>query len=314
MRAVPSMPRFDRPEHGFHHTVDSALESLGDLGVSPLRITIRMAGRGWPTRWIVGQEPAAGQALTPDRAVTLNVAGTGLFHGLPVGMWDKGTEAEPGTAELVELIDDPLQKAAHWVREGARLFDIRRDNLPACARWISLFGLSADAWPPEIWYDLAVLLPGLHRLAGRPKGIHFSLGLLLRLPLERVDRRPHFAWLAEDSLSLMGVRNGRLGVDLIVGDRREDLACWVLRLGPVPLDTYRRFQEPAPARQLRSVLQLCLPCYQRYEVSWTVLDPSRPVRLGVADENAVLGVNAHLGAGKGTVPAGETAASSRRVV
>src|SRR6266700_3174851 len=177
--APQRMPDFSRSHYGFHHTVDSALEILQDLRVSPVRITIRMAGRGWPTCWVVEQSPGPGTILSKDTAVSLAVAGLGFFHALPVGMWEKGGETEPGTQEILELVDDPIRKAAHWIREGARLFDIRPENPMDCARWIALFGLSADDWPQETWYNLALLLPSLQRLAGKERGVRFTLRLLL---------------------------------------------------------------------------------------------------------------------------------------
>src|ERR1017187_1208621 len=101
------MPEMAAPQYGFRHTIDSALETLEHLGISSRRLTIRMAGLGWPAGWIVEQKPGAGTPLAPDSAVELSVAGLGLFHTLPVGMWDRAGDGNIGTQEIVELFDDP---------------------------------------------------------------------------------------------------------------------------------------------------------------------------------------------------------------
>ncbi len=295
--ATSRMPDFCDSSHSFHHTVDSALEVLSELGISPGRITIRMAGRGWQPFWVVEQSPAPGELLGPDTIIVLHIAGLGLFHSLPVGMWDRGGDAELGTKEIVDLFDDPLQKTARWIRVGERLFDLRPDLIDACSRWISLFGLNPEDWPPLSRYRLAALLPNLHRLAGKKEGMQLTLHLLLGLPLQAVCRRPSYSCLAEDDLSLLGQKASRLGVDAVAGDRVEDLECLVLVIGPVPLRTYLRFQQEDHARLLASALNLCLPCYQKHRVSWSVLDPTRAPRLGFENENARLGINSHLGPG-----------------
>jgi hypothetical protein len=295
MSALVPMPDFSHAFHGFHPTLDSALEVLEARGVSTARITVRMTGRGYPTWWVIDQTPKPGQPITPDAQIVLSVAGLGFFHHLPVGMWDKGGEAEPGTQEIVEAFDDPIQKAAHWIRQGARLFDLRPDDYNACQRWIALFGLNAEDWPQEIWYNLALLLPSLHRLAGREEGIRLALDLLLGLPLWQIRRRRGFAYLKDEDLTLLGSEFARLGVDAVLGDRREDLARLTLFLGPVTLDQYYQFQEDEYRRRLDQVLDLTASCYQEARVRWFVLDPQRAPRLGHEQENARLGINSHLG-------------------
>ena len=61
----PVMPCLESGFFGFHHTVDSALKVLSELGVSPSRITLRMDGRGLPSRWVVAQDPPPGSDLGP---------------------------------------------------------------------------------------------------------------------------------------------------------------------------------------------------------------------------------------------------------
>jgi predicted component of type VI protein secretion system len=210
-------------------------------------------------------------------------------------MWDTGGDVEPGTQEIAELFDDPLQKAAHWIRQGARLFDVGLDNLPACRRWLTLLGVNPDEWPREKWYALALLLPNLHRVAGKESGIRLALQMLLDLPLLKVERSRAFTYLPEDDLSRLGTQASRLGTDLVLGDRAEDLECLTLVLGPVPLATYRAFQGDPGRREIDIVLGLCAPCFQPYRIRWTVNYPDRSPRLGFQEENARLGVNSHLG-------------------
>jgi hypothetical protein len=295
MLSHPSMPDFAQGYCGFHHTLDSALAILSDLNVSPARVTVRMAGHGYPARWVVRQSPPPGSALDPGVNVHLSVAGIGYFHALPVGMWDTGGEVEPGTQEIVELLDDPLQKATHWVREGASLFDIQPENLAACSRWISLFGLSPDAWPAEIWYKLAVMLPSIQSLAGAEHGIRFMLQLLLGLPLKEIRRSPAFRRLKDQDCTRLGEQHCRLGVESIVGDRKEDLAKLTLIVGPVTLKTYYEFVESDKRELLDAVLGLVTNCYQEHIVSWVVDDPRTAPRLDHALQNAILGINSHLG-------------------
>ena len=292
----PAMPDLTQSQHGFHHTLDSALEIFAGLGVSANRITLRMAGRGLPSRWIVAQKPAAGKPLGPGETIELDVAGLGYFHNLPVAFWDSGGDAELGTREIVSPIDDPYQKAAHWLREGARLFDIGANNLDACARWIALFGLNPEHWPSGSWYSLAVLLPSLQSLAGKEYGMRFALHLMLGLPLESIRRQPKFRYLAEPALSLLGERMSRLGVDSIAGDRVEDLAQLTPVIGPVSLETFYGFQEEDKKALLDAVLYLIAPCHQRYRIAWSIEDRAKAPCLGVEARNSRLGLNSYLGA------------------
>jgi hypothetical protein len=296
MERYPIMPCLAQGFHGFHHTLDSALAILFQLDVPATRVTVNMAGRGYPTRWIVEQDPPAGTELHPSLAVRLSVAGTGFFHALPIGMWDTGGESEPGTREIVGLLDDPLQKAGHWLREGARLFDIAPDNPAACSRWIGLFGLNAADWPASLWYNLALLLPSLSRLAGREEGIRFALQFLLGLGLKEIRRAPAFEYLDQDQRSLLGSRLSRLGVDSILGDRVEQVARLTFVLGPVELDTYYDFCDPARRDLLEAALDLVCSCYQPRSVCWLVRDPAQPPVLGDERRNGRLGINSYLGA------------------
>jgi hypothetical protein len=301
------MPDLSHAFCGFHPTLDSALSDLCELKIPLDRVTLRMEGKGYPSRWIVDQNPPPGAELGPGTRIELTVAGAGFFHSLPVGMWDKGGEAEPGTQEVLELLDDPLEKAGYWIREGARLFDVGPDNPAACARWIALFGFTPEDWPAELWYRLALLLPNLQALAGTERGLRFGFHLMLGLPVKQIRRSPSFRSIPAEDLSLLGQRHPRLSVDAIAGDRKEELARLNIELGPVSLDTYFEFQQGPKRQLLDSVLGLLGTCYQRHLIAWDVEDRTRAPRLGQAPQNGILGINSHLGAErirKETVQAG----------
>lgn len=289
------MPCFESGFFGFHHTVASALEVLDRMGVSSSRISLRMAGRGYPSRWVVTQEPAPGADLGAGTTIQLSIAGLGYFHALPVGMWDKGGESHAGTHEILEVIDDPLQKAGNWVRDGARLFDLQPENLEACSRWITLYGLNPNDWPPETLYNLALLLPSMQQIAGTGYGVRLVFQLLLELPVKEIGHFPSFRFLPEQEYSLLGDRFGRLGVDSILGDQIEDLAGVRLVVGPISLDEYYQYQEPEKKRLVTALLDLCMPCQRKCWVSWLVEDQAKAPRLGLESENARLGINSHLG-------------------
>ena len=289
-----TMPDFSHSFYGFRHTVDSALETLAALDVPAERISLRAAGAGMDAGCVMDQSPLAGTLLFEDTLVTLSVAGLGFFHNLPVGMQDSGGELEPGTREAFEPLDDPLAKAHHWVHEGARLFDISPANPAACARWIEVFGLNPNLWPDDQLYPLALLLPSLQAVAGTEPGIRLALDLVLHLPLREIKIFPAYRFVEPGDLSLLGSAFNRLGLDCVVGNCMEDTGRSELVLGPVSLDTFYRFQEPAGMGLLTEVLRLVTPCYSRYSVFWVVADPEKGPRLGIKQENAVLGINSYL--------------------
>jgi len=302
----PTIPDFVTATHGFRHTRDSALRSLDALGVDSDRITVRMSGQG-RSGYVVDAKARDSQSnlrplvrntnrqLRPDENLVLTVEGSGFFHALPFGMWDQGSPGNPGTREIVEPFDDPLQKAGYWVRQGGRLFDVHPENPKACERWIELFGLNPKEWPSEKWYPLALLLPGLARLAGTELGVRYALRTMLELPLREIWRSVVFTKMDDPDRTALGERSSRLGVDAIVGDRLEDLAELTLVIGPVTLDTYFCFQDASEHRILCNVLDLCVANRQRYGFRWIVLNPECAPRLGHERQNARLGLNSYFG-------------------
>jgi len=137
-------------------------------------------------------------------------------------------------------------------------------------------------------------LPSLQALAGTERGMRLALELLLHLPLRSIKRHPAYRVLAQGDLSLLASSLNRLGIDCVVGDCVEDVSRSQLVLGPVSLNTYYTFQEPSGKDLLNQVLRLVTPCYSQYSIDWVVADPDRGPRLGIKEENSVLGINSYL--------------------
>lgn len=289
------MPDLSHGTHAFHHTLGSALAVLSAAGIPGSRISIRSGGFGYPARRIVGQSPEPGEPVSANTQIMLFVAGAGVFDRLPVAMWDRGREGTPGTDEIIGAFDDPLKKAENWLHEGARLFDLQPGRPEACARWISLFGLSPESWPVDIWRPLAILLPSLQATAGTERGIRLALRVLLNLPLFELRTRSQIVKIEDAHYTRLGSTATHLGIDAVVGDHMEDLAALVLTIGPVSLKVYRSFQNGSREKLLQSVLNLVTPLEQKKHLHWRVEDPARAPRLGLAETNSILGVNFHLG-------------------
>lgn len=292
------MPDFTNGTHAGRHLLDSALASLAELQIPASRIHVRMAGGDAAADGtILRQSPAPGALLTGDVTIVLEAAGCGFIHALPAGMWESGGEAEPGTRELLEALDDPLRKLEAWTREGAGLFGLADDNPGACARWLALFGVRAEDWPQELWYRLAILLAVLPRLAGTEEGIRLALDVLFALPVAGFSWRASRTILDPALVSGLGTRCSRLGVDAVLGDAVEDLAHLSIRIGPVTLGDYDQYARGPRRELLARGLDLLVPAFVPYEIQWSVLDAQRRPRLGIAEENARLGINSHLGTG-----------------
>jgi len=291
------MPDFAHGTAGFAHTVDSAVHVLETLGIADSRLTLRVAGPGHPVLQVVRQSPPPGTRLSPSVEVTLWISGFGFFEALPLPMRESGGEAEIGTRELSRLFDDPVQKAAQWLRAGAPLFKIGPGKYAACRRWLALFGLESSAWPEEMFYPLALLAPTLARMAGREIGIQLTFLFLLGLPVYQFHSRNAHRSLASQEHSLLGCRASRLGRDFIVGDRQIDTDSITIQLGPVSLDTYVRFQSDRGRRLIQMTTDLCMSAYQNHSIAWLLEDVSKAPHLGIASKNSRIGLNFHLGRG-----------------
>jgi hypothetical protein len=73
-------------------------------------------------------------------------------------------------------------------------------------------------------------------------------------------------------------------------------------LGPVELDTYYDFYDPARRDLLEATLDLVCSCYQPRSVYWLVGDRAEPPVLGDEKRNGRLGINSYLGAERRTEP------------
>lgn len=288
------MPDFSHSSYGFRHTLDSALQALYRLGVPSPRITLRMVGRGLPSRWVAEQSPSPGTPIAADIQITLGVSGLGFCHDLPTAMWDSGGDTEPGTKEIFELLDDPLQKAGHWIRDGAQFFTLSSENRAGCALWVSLFGLDPQDWRDADLYPLSLLLPSLHELAGTERGIRLALDLLLHLPLQEVRFHSNFQRIHEDEQTRLATHSSRLGIDCVLGRNVEDLDLAEMVLGPVDLRTYYKFHEKRMEDLLNRSLRLVLPCYSSYSLFWIVDGADHAPRLLKENMGLHLGINSYL--------------------
>ncbi len=291
------MPALSMGTQSHRHSIHSALATLAAIGVPSHRISVLRSGReAAEAGTVVRQDPAPGTPLPPDTHVRLHIAGLGFTHALPVGMWDSGGETHAGTREVLEGLDDPLEKLAHWFHEGAPLFRIAPDDLNACARWLTLFGVDLARWPQSLWYRLATLVAGLARYSCSQDGVAVVLETRLGLPVQQFRYLPQWTTLPDTSLSMLGSRASRLGVDMLVGDAVENLATLEIELGPVPLATYEYFTETkAGPALLRQTMEMVLPASTDFTVRWVVLDQTRAPRLGMRESNSRLGVNTYMG-------------------
>ncbi len=296
-----TMPALAGGTHAYRHSVDSALVSLAALGVPAQRIQLRRGGRqGASAGTVVRQKPPAGSPLNGSTLVELEIAGLGFSHALPVGMWDSGGEAAAGTREIFEGFDDPLEKLKHWFREGAPLFRIAPDDAQANVRWLALFGVDAALWPRRLWFRLASLIARMGQLSCSEAGCTFVFHVLLGLPVLRFRYRRCETELPPEALSTLGERASQLGTNLLLGSRMEELATLVVEFGPVTLATYEHYTaDPEAVALLKRTLRMVMPCTTSYDLNWSVLDKERAPRLGVAEENARLGINTHLGGSLG---------------
>jgi len=293
----PLMPDFTQGTAGFAHTVDSAVHVLDALGISESRLTLRMAGPGRASLQIVRQSPLPGTRLTPSMPVTLWISGFGFFHALPLPMRESGGDAEMGTRELSQLFDDPLQKAAQWLRAGAPLFKIGPDRYAACRRWLALFAIDSSNWPEQMLYSLALLAPTLATKAGREVGIRLAFLVLLGLPIHKFHYCGTHRLLPPAEHSLLGSKLSCLGRDLLVRDRQLDTDSLTIQLGPVSLDTHASFQSERGLKLLQMTADLCVSAYQKYSLTWLLDDLHESPRLGIAVRNSRIGLNFHLGRG-----------------
>ena len=125
--------------------------------------------------------------------------------------------------------------------------------------------------------------------------MRLALKVLLDLDVATINRRARRTRLSPDALSRFGARASRLGIDLIVSDSMEDEATLDITLGPVSLPIYLKYQTAEGKHRVQQVLHLVLPYHLESAVWWLVGNTNRAPRLGIDQENSVLGIKAQLG-------------------
>jgi hypothetical protein len=307
---APHMPDLVRASRGFHHTLDSALRTLRKLGVEG-QVLLESAGPGWPSGYLVEQAPAAGEPLTPGTPIVLSIAGAGGFHKLPfamrtvttVGLTARGTEddgisREAGADSVLAPVDDQVLKLIHQVRHAAGYLDLHPDRPRSALRWLQrIFDYRPDGWPAERWYRLARLFGLLHRLAGRADGVRLACLEVFGLEVVRVDPAPHLVPLPEESVTRLGRRASRLGVDAVAGRGIEALAGVQIVFSVRSAAEYRRFDQPEEVAQRLALYALILPAFLDLGAvteRWKIGDPAEGARAG-GGRAAALGQGSYLG-------------------
>jgi hypothetical protein len=293
------MPDFTTGAYRYFHTMASALESLYRAGVSPRQITIRAAGSGWKTHRVISQNPAPDTPLTPATEVVLSVQGSPLFETLPSGMRDADDRNGPTTKQIMNLLDDPLQKLDHLLDSPSNWFELSPDKPVICSRFIRLFGLNAEAWPKDLWFPLATFLPSLPRVGGTERGIRQALRLLLDLGVFQLYWRPRVISIAAPEYTLLSEKFSRLGTDATLGRSVPAFDSLVIVLGPVSLEQHSEYQNEKRGL-VRQVLDLVLPFTlategETFRLRFQVGDPRQRPKLGISRMNSVLGVNSRIG-------------------
>jgi len=293
----PAMPDFVSPTRGVRQSVDSAVESLQRLGLEMNRIVLRSAGPGWRRGTVVGQVPEAGTVLRAETRVTLTVAGAGALDTAPFAMRDSA-DGEFRIDRLFELFDNHFLRLGYHVRSAGGMLSLRPEDYEGAARWITdIFGVSVKPWPRERWYDVARLLPSLHRIAGRPEGPALALRAVFRLPASPVRLVSGIAPVPSERRTRLGSTNGRLGIDALVGDGVTVHTAVEIDIGPVDLATYWQHNTPAERRQRDALYRLVLPAHVQDRVTerWIVGNRDEGAALGDRQRAAALGVNVYLG-------------------
>lgn len=279
----------------YRHDVHSALASLSRLGIGLEQIVFRYREGSGHRDSIVGQSPAAGSPLVPGTRVTLDISGTGTLLSLPYALREDSEPGEMAGDALCQILDVPLARSRVFVQQAAGHFRLSPDVTLTALRWIrDIMRVSAEPWDPGEWYRIARLLAKLPTLSGRADAIATALGFVYGLPVS--ETRLLDARLPLDTLigARLGVRNGRLGVDSVVGDGLVVAHTLHVTIGPVPLATYR--EHVALSARRHALYRLLTPVFLPGGVieRWTVERRVSGYRLGARDEPAMLGVSSYF--------------------
>jgi hypothetical protein len=291
-----AMPDFCAPRRGIRQDVDAALATLRSLAVPADRVRIERIGGGWKRGTVVRQHPAPGAPIGATTQISLYVAGPAAVDALPYAMRHE-QDGVFGIVELMPVLDAPIARVEAFVRQAGGFLELRPEDLRTAWRWIAeIFGLHPEPWPEDRLHALARLLPALHRVAGTDDGVRVALHTVFDLPVERVEVRQRLLPVALERRTRLGVQNGRLGVDALIGDGITAQAQAVVSIGPVSLDTYLH-HTTRTMRAYRDVLYaLVLPAALRAPVEehWHVTPPARGCVIGGTTGAVRLGVNSRL--------------------
>ncbi len=280
------------------HRIDSALLTLLRLGVDFGRVVLESAGPGESQGSVVSQDPAPGVALTRVSRIVLRVGGSGAMDLLPFPLRDE-SETEFRADRLFAIFDNPALKLGFFLRQGGAYLALHADEPMTARRWLEdLFAISADPWPEERWHPLARLVPRLHALGGTGAALRVAMQAVFGLPVADVRVRTDLVPVSPEAITRLGARNGRLGFDAVLGGGMRGDARVEITYGPLSLDDWRRHSTRDNGRQRQALFPLILPAHLSGAVTerWTVTGAGEGTRPGLADQPALLGVNAYLGA------------------
>lgn len=295
-RDVVIMPDFCRPRRGVRQTMQAALKSLRALGVDAERIQIRRIGSGWPENSVVSQVPEPGVVLAPLSRIALMISAPSAVDALPFAMRDD-VEGSMSTDRLLPILDTPIAKLEAFVNDAGGFFELRPERAVTAWRWVrEIFALEPGHLPDDLAYRLARFLPALHSLSGTERGLAIGLYVLFDLPLRALILRSDLVPLAEARQTRLGVRNGRLGVDAVIGDGVTAMASARIVIGPVSLADFVTHDSPTRAEQRQLLYQLVMPTAFRQPVheAWYVTSPTAGFVLAASDEPVRLGLNSRF--------------------
>ena len=290
------MPDFCSPQRGVRQDVDAALASLRALEVPLDRIRIERIGGGWEKGTVVRQSPSPGTTLRANSRVMLFVSAPAAVDALPYAMRYEQDDVF-GIVNLMPVLDGPIAKLEAYVAEAGGFLELRPEDPRTSWRWIrEIFGLHPEDWPTVNLHSLARLLPALHRIAGTEQGIRTALDTVFELPVLQIDVLRKLLTMRPELRTRLGLANGRLGVDAVIGDGVTALAGVRITIGPISLEKYLE-HNTARMRGYREVLyDLVLPSMfvRPVEERWHVSPPERGCVIGSPSDSVMLGVNSRM--------------------
>ena len=290
------MPDFCQPRRGVRQTVQAALRSLRAMGIDEDQIQIHRVGGGWAAKAVVEQKPPPGTRITPKTPILLKVSAPAAIDALPFAMRES-IDGAMGTDRLMPILDAPIARLEGFVNDAGGFLDLQPEVVSTGWRWIrDIFQLEPGDLPPELVYGLARFLPAVQRVAGTEQGLALGLRSLFQLPFDRLQLKPALVPLPADRQTRLGVFNGRLGIDAVIGDGVTVYARAIVVIGPVSLAVYLANQSEDQRRYREYLYRLVMPSVvlRPVEESWYVLPPERGLVLGMADAPVRLGLNSRF--------------------